>query len=149
MTDAKLLDLVRQLMDSSPSSEKSRQELAKVLLKWFSGQVVKPIKLANLKAMHQAGGYDAFAALLGLSADADRIAVLSKVDPHRPEMQLRPKDKAMAHIASLASGAIAPAEAPKPVSGAKPRKPAKAKAGTSATGILASTPYSKPRSRRA
>jgi hypothetical protein len=96
-------------------NEKAQAALNKGLTNWFSTQFVKSIKMPALQGIHQSGAYTAFAEFLSDASDAERIAILKKIDLYRPEMLMRSKAEVMAHIEALAAGHLAPA--PKPPTG--------------------------------
>lgn len=118
-------------------SEKSQTALSKALSGWFTAQFIKSAKLQQLRDVHNAGAYAAFAELLAEAPDADRITLLKKVDQHRPELLMRSKAEVMSHVEKLASGSIQPA--PKPP-GKKPatKKTPKAK---KQVGIISTSKY--------
>lgn len=118
-------------------SEKSQAALSKALSNWFTAQFIKSIKLQQLRAVHQAGAYPAFAELLNEAPDADRITLLKKVDPYRPDMLMRSRAEVMTHIGGLASGAIE--AAPKPAGKKAPAK--KSSKGKRQVGIISTSKY--------
>jgi hypothetical protein len=131
-----ILDHIRILTDKAYLSEKSRQELSKALLKWFSGQVLKSLKLTTLRAFYKAGLYDAFEELLLACTNVERVAVLNKIDKYRPEIQMSSIGDTMAHLRKLAKAELEPA--PKPLAMSKRKASPKQ---TSKRGILANSKY--------
>jgi hypothetical protein len=138
MTNLQTLDHIRMLTDKVSLPEKSQQALRDVLLKWFTGQVLKPITLSSLRAIHKAGAYAAFEELLLACSNVERVAVLSKLDKFRPEIQMSSTKDAMGHVRKLARGDIEPAPKPVAVSKSKPRA---SKSKTDKRGILTSSKY--------
>lgn len=110
-------------------NDKSRKSLEDQLHKWFSTHFVKGASIALLRAVHQSGGFPAFAQLLAEATDAERTAMLTKLDKHRPEMKMRSKAEIMGHLEGLSSGRIEPAGKPKPPAKQKSPKPAKKSVG--------------------
>ncbi len=118
-------------------NEKAQAALSKALTGWFSAQFIKGIKLPLLRSIHQAGAYPAFSELLAEATDADRITVLSKVDPHRPEMLMRSKSEVLAHLEQLASDKLQPA-----VKQSTKKPPAKKEGkGKKQVGIISTSKY--------
>jgi len=103
------------------------------LRKWFATHFAKGISLGLLKAVHQAGAYPAFAQLLTDASDAERSLMLSKLDKHCPNIQMKSKIEILAHIEGLASGRSQPADKPKP-----PPKPKRQKIKV---GIISGSKY--------
>lgn len=125
----RLQDLALASARVAIADEKASEDLSALLEKWFVKHLVKGIKLSMLKAVHHAGAFTAFADCLAAHGEADVIAVLRKVDPHRADILTRSRHEMEAHIRELAAGRIAPAEKPKP-----PKPPKKPKAPKAASG---------------
>jgi hypothetical protein len=117
--------------------DKQQGALTKALTAWFSAQFVKSGKIQQLRTIHQSGAYAAFAELLNAASDADRVTLLKKVDPHRPEIMTKSQGEMMTHIKGLASGTIQPAPKLKEVKTSKP-KAGKAKGPA---GIISASKY--------
>jgi hypothetical protein len=133
--------LAHSSVQLSTLSEKGQKELDKALLKWFSGHIVKTIKISTLRQIYQAGHYDAFAELLTASTDVVFISVLSKVDKYRPDIQMSSTNKAMSHLRKLASGEIEPAPAPKSRANTRRASKSTSRQKTDKSGILVNSKY--------
>jgi hypothetical protein len=107
------------------ANEKASEELKVLLEKWFAKHLVKGVKLPMLRNIHDAGAFAAFADCLATHNEADVIAILRKLDPHRAEILARPRSEMEDHIRSLASGRLEPAGKPKPPKNVKSPKAAK------------------------
>ena len=118
-------------------SEKSQAALSKALSSWFTAQFIKSAKLQQLRAVHKAGAYSAFAELLTDSPDTDRITLLKKADPHDKDILVRSKAEMLSHIEGLASGRIGPT--PKPA--ANNRSGKKTPRAKKPVGIIATSKY--------
>jgi hypothetical protein len=123
----RLQDLALASARVAIASEKASEDLSALLDKWFAKHLVKGIKLPMLRAMHDAGALPAFADCLAAHNEADVIAILRRVDPHRAEILARTRSEMEAHIRELASGRLEPAEKPKPPKKAKAPKAASGK----------------------
>jgi hypothetical protein len=121
----RLQDLALASARVAIADEKASEDLSALLDKWFAKHLVKGIKLPALRAMHDAGAFAAFADCLANHDEADVIAVLRKVDPHRADILARPRPEMEAHIRDLAAGRLGPAEKPK-----APKRPKAPKAAT-------------------
>ena len=131
----KLADAAQAAARLALVNDKSRVALEDQLHKWFSTHFVKGVKLELLRAVHQAGAYPAFAQLIAEATDAERSAMLTKIDKHRPEMQMRSKAEILGHLEAMASGRINAAGKPE---AAKPKAAKKAKKGV---GIISGSKY--------
>jgi len=123
----RLQDLALASARVAIASDKASEDLGTLLEKWFVKHLVRGIKLPMLRALHDAGAFPAFADCLAAHDEADVIAVLRKVDPHRIDLLIRPRPEMEAHIRELAAGRIDPVEKPKPVKKAKAPKAASGK----------------------
>lgn len=121
----KLADVSQATARLALVNEKCRSALEEQLRKWFSTQFVKSASLKLLRSVYQSGAYAEFAQLLTEATDAERAAILTKVDKHRPEIQMRSKAEIMRHLETLASGSAEAAEKPRSRSKSKASKPAK------------------------
>jgi hypothetical protein len=137
MTKHNIPDLVRILTDQYDLPDKSQRELDKILLKWFSSQIVKSLKLPTLQEIYARGSYDVFEDLLRAAGDVERIAVLNKIDKYRPEIQMRTAGEALAHLRKLAAGEMLPAAKPPTLT----KRKASAKKKPSPRGILTNSKY--------
>jgi hypothetical protein len=117
----RLQDLALASARVAMANEKASEDLSALLGKWFAKHLVEGIKLPMLRAMHDAGAFPAFAHCLAAHDEADVIAVLRRVDPHRADMLARSRPEMEVHIRELAAGRLNPAEKPKPVK--KPKAP--------------------------
>jgi len=108
----RLQDLAQTSARLAIANDKSSEELRTLLEKWFTKHFVKGIKLPLLKSMHATGAFQAFFGCLTERDEADVIAVLRKLDPHRAELLTRTRAEIEAHIRELAAGRLQPA--PKP-----------------------------------
>jgi hypothetical protein len=117
----RLQDLALATARLAIANEKASEELSALLEKWFAKHLVKGIRLPMLRAMHDTGAFAAYFDCLATRDEADVIAVLRKVDPHRTDMLSRTRREIEAHIGELAAGRIDPAKKPKPAN--KPKAP--------------------------
>ena len=127
----RLQDLALASARVAIANEKASEDLSALLEKWFAKHLVKGIKLPMLRAMHDTGAINAFSECLAERDEADVIAVLRKVDPHRADILSSSRREMEAHIRELAAGRIDPAPKPKP--------PAKSKTPKGASGKSART----------
>jgi hypothetical protein len=105
----RLQDLALASARVSVASEKAADELSAALKKWFAKHLVTGISLSALRALHGAGALGSFLECLPTRSDADVIAILRKVDPHRSAILKRPRTEMEAHIRNLATGHLEPA----------------------------------------
>jgi hypothetical protein len=124
-------------------SEKSQTALTKALSGWFKAQFVAGIKLGTLRAIHQTGAYAAFAELLADAPDAERIAILKKVDPLRKDMLSAKTVEQLGHIEALATGKLEPEGPPSSAKtpGVKGGSPKKALRPRTPKGIISESKY--------
>lgn len=118
----RLQDLALASARVAIANEKASEDLTAVLEKWFAKHLVKGIKLPMLRAMHDTGAFNAFSECLTQHGEADVIAVLRKVDPHRADILSSSRPQMEAHIRELAAGRVVPAPKPKPPAKSKTPK---------------------------
>lgn len=110
------------------TSDKAATELNDLLAKWFNKHFVKGLTLPLLKGMRGTEALTAFELGLGDGSEADVIAIVRKLDPHRTELLTHSRAALMAHVRALAEQQITPALDPKKVKVPKPTPLSKQKA---------------------
>jgi len=95
-------------------SEKAEADLDALLSKWFVKHYVKGMKLPLLKSMNGTEALKAFEEGLATCSEANVIAAVRKLDPHRTEILSRSRSELVAHLHALAKGTVEPTPKPRP-----------------------------------
>jgi hypothetical protein len=129
-----LVDRSKACARLSVLSNQATADLEASLVKWFAKHFVKGINVPLLKRMNGSEAYTAFKACLGASGEADLIAIVRKLDPHRAGLLTRSGTELVAHLDRLAAGDLEPAPKPqKP----KPTRKRSSQAAPKSGGVLA------------
>jgi len=103
-------------------TDKSGAELQAFLTKWFEKHFVKGLSLSLLRSMHGSEAFDAFLTFIENGGEAVTIAVVRKLDPHRPDVMRRSHAEMIEHIVELATLRVEPAGKPKAAAKSKKAK---------------------------
>lgn len=109
----KLHDKAAQCARLGAVSGKAAADLDEMLQKWFVKHFVKGLTLPVLKSLNGTEGLTAFENILSAVPDHELLAVVRKLDAHRPELLALTRNEILVHIRAMAQGQISPAEKPK------------------------------------